>query len=423
MGARMLQTVDRYARRPMSAPTSTRDPAARSVAFAFLGSRLLVWVVGAVSFRSFALAGDAPRNGGDVTRAWGALGDTLAAPAVRWDASWYLDIARHGYRREAIEPAFFPLYSVLVRGLGEITRSEILAAVAISLAAFAVSLVLLHRLTTLELGADVAGRTVVLLAFFPTALFFSAVYTEALFLLLELGAFYAARRGRWAWAGALGALGSATRNTGWLLAPVLLVLYLYGPRGDREPDVPGATGLRPRYALRRDVLWIAVVPAGLFAYLAYMQIHFGDWLAPYHAQDYFHRTFDGPFSALWQGGEKAWDGVRDILGGDGPFGPAVRKIAQFLVVCGALGACVGVLRRLPAAYGAYAVISIVPVLSFPYPPGPLASSLRYLVVVFPLFMWLGMRLTDRRAYIAVVAGFAVMLAYCAGMFSTWHFVA
>ena len=184
---------------------------------------------------------------------------------------------------------------------------------------------------------------------------------------------------------------------------MLLVLYLYGPRGDREPDVPGASGLRPRYALRRDVLWIAVVPVGLFAYLAYMQIHFGDWLAPYHAaQDYFHRNFDGPFSALWQGGEKAWDGVRDILGGDGPFGPAARKIALFLVACGALGACVGVIRRLPAAYGAFALISIVPALSFPYPPGPLASSLRYLVVVFPLFMWLGLRLTDRRAYIATV---------------------
>ena len=69
------------------------------------------------------------------------------------------------------------------------------------------------------------------------------------------------------------------------------------------------------------------------------------------------------------------------------------------------------------------MISIVPALSFPYPPGPLASSLRYLVVVFPLFMWLGSRLTDRRAYFATVAAFAVMLAYCAAMFSTWHFVA
>jgi hypothetical protein len=401
----------------MSATTSTRDPAARSVAFAFVGSRLLVWLTGAVCFRLFP-----PASGGDVTRL-GAVGNTLAAPAVRWDAHWYLDIAAHNYRRENIEPAFFPFYSVLIRALGTVVRSDIFAAVVISLAAFAVALVLLHRLTTLELGAAVADRAVVLLAFFPTALFFSAVYTEALFLALELGAFYAARRGRWAWAGALGAIGSATRNTGWLLAPVLLVLYLYGPRADREPDVPEASGVRPRYVLRGDVAWIALVPVGLLAFLAYMQIHFGDWLAPYHAQHYFQRTFDGPFSALWQGGQKAWDGIRDILGGHGPFGPAVRKIAQFLVVCGALGACVGVIRRLPAAYGVYALISIVPVLSFPYPPGPLASSLRYLVVIFPLFMWLGRRLSDRRLYVAAVAGFAVMLAYCAGMFATWHFVA
>ena len=418
----------------MSATTSPRDPARakargrgpalRPVTFAFLGSRLLVFVVGAVSFRAFELSGGAPDASKDIGRNLGRVGDALAAPAVRWDSTWYLDIARHGYRREAIEPAFFPFYSVLVRGLGELTTSTIVGAVAVSLAAFLVALIVLHRLTTLELGAAVADRTVVLLAFFPTALFFSAVYTEALFLALELGAFYAARRGRWAWAGVLGAVGSATRNTGWLLAPVLIVLYLYGPRGDREaPDRPEARGLRPRYALRPDVLWLALVPLGLLVYLAYMQLHFDDFLAPYHAQDYFQRTFDGPLSALWQGGEKAWDGLTGILDGSAAFGPAVRKIGQFLIVCGALAASVGVVRRLPAAYGLYTALSIVPVLSFPYPPGPLASSLRYLVVIFPLFMWLGMRLTDRRLYAVTVFVFALGLAYCAGMFATWHFVA
>lgn len=401
----------------------------RSVAFAFLGSRLLVWVAGAVSFRAFALSGDAPPQGGAVTGS--ALGDTLAAPAVRWDAHWYLDVAEHGYQREAIESAFFPLYSVLIHGVSWVVRSEIAAAIAISLAAFAVALVLLHRLTELELGPEAAGRTMVLLAFFPTALFFSAVYTEALFLALELGAFYAARRGHWALAGVLGALGSATRNTGWLLAPVLLVLYLYGPREDtapraETPPTPGrswAARIRPRHPLRPDALWIALVPLGLVAYLAYMQGHFGDWLAPYHAQEYFQRSFEGPFSALWQGGEKAWEGLTGILDGSAAFGVAVRKIAQFVVVCGALVACVGVLRRLPAAYGLYAAISIVPVLSFPYPPGPLASSLRYLVVIFPLFMWLGLVLRDRRLYVATVVVFALGLVYSAGMFSTWHFVA
>ncbi|HVE68078.1 MAG TPA: mannosyltransferase family protein [Solirubrobacteraceae bacterium] len=396
----------------------------RSVAFAFLGSRLLVWVAGAVSFHVLALAND---RAGDVVAGGGTVGDTLAAPAARWDAGWYLDIAGHGYRREAIEPAFFPLYSILIRGLSEVVRSEVVAGVAISLAGFAVALVLLQRLTELELGPETAARTVVLLAFFPTALFFSAVYTEALFLALELGAFYAARRGHWAWAGVLGALGSATRNTGWLLAPVLLILYLYGPRSDAEtPPTPGRSWIariRPRHPLRPDVLWIALVPLGLVAYLAYMQVHFGDWLAPYHAQEYFQRTFDGPFSALWQGGEKAWDGLTGILDGSAAFGPALRKIAQFVVVCGALAAAVGVLRRLPAAYGAYTVLAIVPVLSFPYPPGPLASSLRYLVVIFPLFMWLGLVLRDPRAHAATVVVFALGLVYCAAMFATGHFVA
>jgi hypothetical protein len=120
---------------------------------------------------------------------------------------------------------------------------------------------------------------------------------------------------------------------------------------------------------------------------------------------------------------KAWHGLTGILGGGAAFGPAVRKLGQFAVVTGSLVATVGVLRRLPAAYGVYTLVSIVPVLSFPYPPGPLASSLRYLVVVFPLFMWLGMVLRDRRAYALTVVVFAAMLAYSAGMFATWHFVA
>jgi hypothetical protein len=45
------------------------------------------------------------------------------------------------------------------------------------------------------------------------------------------------------------------------------------------------------------------------------------------------------------------------------------------------------------------------------------------VVIFPLFMWLALVLRDRRAYVATVVAFALGLAYCAGMFSTWHFVA
>ena len=395
-----------------------RAPALR----ALVASRLFVWVVGVTAFLAFPLSADKRFDHGGLTQSFGDVGNALVAPAVRWDSNWYVDLATHGYRHEAVEPAFFPLYPLAVRGLGELTTSVIAAGILISAGSFFVALVLLGRLTELELGAEAGRRAIMLLAFFPAALFFSALYTEALFLALELGAFYAARRGRWAWAGVLGGLGSATRNTGVLLVLALAVLYLYGPREDRPRDAPDATGLRPRYRLRPDALWLGLVPLGLAAYLIYMQAHFGDWLAPLHAQEHFHRSFDGPLSALWLGLRKAVDGAGQIFNGD-PIGPPARKIAQFLVAAGAIVATGGVLRRLPAAYGVYAVVAIVAILSFPYPPGPLASSARYIAAIFPLFMWLAWRLSDRRAYVVVLVAFAAMLAYSAAMFATWHFVA
>jgi hypothetical protein len=400
-----------------------RAPWVRQALVALLASRALVWAAGVFAYLSLELSSERRFDHAGLTESFGEAGNALAAPAVRWDSNWYVDIAQFGYRHEHVEPAFFPLYPLLMRGLGEVVGSVVVAGLLVSFASFLAALVLLGRLTTLELGRPAAARAVVLAAVFPAALFFSAVYTEALFLALELGAFYAARQGRWGWAGALGALGAATRNTGALLAPVLAVMYLYGPRSDRQPDHPDAGGLRPRYELRPDVLWIALVPAGLGAYLAYMGAHFGDWLAPLHAQEHFERSFKGPLSALWLGAEKAWEETTGILDGSAGLGPAARKIAQFVVACGALVATVGVLRRLPAAYGAYALVSIVAVLSFPYPPGPLASSVRYFAVIFPLFMWLGLRLSDRRLYALFVVGFAAMLAYSAARFATWHFVA
>jgi len=394
----------------------------RDGAVALLASRALVWACGISAFLVAGVGADARYDHGGLTKSFGAVGNALAAPAVRWDSNWYVDIAHHGYANGAVEPAFFPLYPLLMRAVGVVTGSVVLAGVLISFAAFAVALTLLHRLTALELGADAARRTVVLLAFFPTALFFSAVYTEALFLALELGAFYAARRGRWAWAGALGALGAATRNTGSLLAVALLFLYLYGPREDREP-LPRRAGLRPRYALGPDIAWIGLVPLGLAAYLAYLGVHLHDALATFHAtHDYFHRSFDGPLSGLWEGAAKAYHATGALLAGNGD-AASLRKIALFVVAMGVVSAAVGVIRRLPSVYGVYTVVSLLPVLSFPYPPGPLASSLRYVAVVFPLFMWLGLRLSDRRAYALTVAVFTIGLAYSAGMFATWHFVA
>ena len=128
----------------------------------------------------------------------------------------------------------------------------IAAGVLISMCAFALALYGIHRLTTLELArgrrllgarsgrADVARLAVFVTAFSPMAFFFSAVYTDALYMALSVGLFWSARTGRWAWVGVLGALAAATRSTGLMLLVPALIIYLYGPREDRAPDRAGA---------------------------------------------------------------------------------------------------------------------------------------------------------------------------------------
>src|SRR4051812_5710447 len=202
-------------------------------------SRALVWAAAMLAVLRFGVE-QTIHAPADVTR-FGWAGTLLTAPASAWDAGHYVAIADRGYD-ELIRAAFFPLYPVLARVAGWPLGSPLLGGIAVSLAAFGVALYLLHRLVALEVGERYARPAVAVFALFPTAFFFSAIYTEPLFLALPAGAFYAAGRGGGARAGLGGAPAAATRNTGVLPVPPLLLMPAAG---------------------RRDRLWIAAIPVGL----------------------------------------------------------------------------------------------------------------------------------------------------------------
>jgi hypothetical protein len=437
-----------------------RATAVRDSWRALWSSRLLVWGVAVATLATYGFGPVRHAfNPPGLTRGFGWLGDLLAAPAARWDSSWYLVIAHYGYRPDlgpftASRDAFFPLYPLGIRGLGWLGLPLIAAGVLISLLALSLALYGIHRLTTLELATlarrrplapgpaaggladvDVARLAVVLTAFAPMAFFLSAVYSEALYLALSVGLFYAARRGRFALAGLLAALAGATRSTGIVLLLPALVLYLYGPREDRPPDRPTARGLSPRYRLRRDALWLALAPVGLLLYLAYLALAGGDALAPFHAQDVWGRHFAGPYLGIWDGLQAAFQGARQLLslqqahvyfatGGEGPFVAAGHNLLLFAFLAAALAATAGVLRRLPAAYGAYVIAALALPLSYPVTAQPLMSLPRFLLVLFPLNIWLALWLGERpRLRRPAVAGSVLLMAFFLAQFATWHWVA
>jgi hypothetical protein len=437
---------------------------------------VIAWGAGIIAVATFGFGPTRTAlNPAGVTRGFGWLGDVLAAPVARWDSSWYLVIARYGYRPDlapftSARSAYFPVYPLSIRAVSWLGVPFVLCGVLVSFAAFGLALYGIHRLTSLELAhstqrlssrlGDVPRLAVIVMAFSPMAFFFSAVYSESLYLALSVALFWSARQGRWAWVGVCGALAGATRSTGLVLAVPALVLYLYGPREDRPPDRPtpsadrlgvsAADGLRaavgarayrlalavrPRYRLRRELLWLALLPAGVALYAGWLALAGGDALGPFHAEQAWSRQLVGPVVGVWDGLRAGFDGARQlfsfqrthvyfpIAAGD-PFIVASHNLLNVAFLLVAVPAFVGVLRRLPLAYGAYALAAIAVPLSYPVKPQPLMSIPRYLIVLFPLAIWLAAWLAERpRVQRPAFALSVLAMVFFAAQFATWHWVA
>jgi hypothetical protein len=353
----------------------------------------------------------------------------VLAPAARWDSVWYLEIAHFGYFSRAAS-TFFPLYPLLLRLGGGAFGSELILGTLISLASMTVALYVLYRLTSLELGDDAARVTVLLLAFFPTALFLSAVYTESLFLMLSVGAVYAARRDRWCLASVLAALAGATHVNGVLLAIPLLIMYLYGPR-DAPPALRPADWWHPRFRLCRSSLWLLLTPAGLAGYMAYLWVAHGAPLAPFQVQQsIWQHQFVGPFGAIVTLLVRLPGDLTAVLGSHGmriagdPISWNAHALIDVPFLAFAFAGLVFSWRRVSPALFAYGVVYLGYALSDPTRMEAIQGFSRYVLLAFPLFMgwgaWLAERKPARRT--AYVTSAALLLAF-SGLWGIWAWVA
>lgn len=389
-----------------------------------LSSRVAVLLVAIFAALSFgpASGGLARENADkfDTPALTHAIADPVLAPLARWDSVWYLTIADSGYGGSPARAAFFPLYPLLIRSVGTVfggSHAALLAAAfLVSVAAFIAALVLLYRLTELELGRRLARPTLLLLAVFPAAVYFGAPYSESLFLLLAVGAFYAARTDHWAWAGACAGLASATRSAGLLLLLPLVLIWW---------------GTRPRRAA--NAAWLLLAPLGIVAYAVWLGLAEGDALRFLDMQEAWSRHLAVPLAGAWDGLTAAVDGVRQLASGSrtpvyfdkaagDPFRIAAINVMLFATLVFAVIACVGVFRRLPRAYGTWVAASLVLPLTLPVTPQPLMSLPRFVSVLFPVFMWLAVVCEERRVTDLVVAGSAVGLGLFTAQYASWHWI-
>lgn len=224
-----------------------------------LGSRVAVLAAGYLAVVLYGYHLEPPKYRLHANEVWNL-------PA-RWDAGWYLGIARRGYqwhpgltaRQQSV--AFFPAFPALMRVAGEVLtlpahvlrRPDLFGngntrvtwgGVLINVGAFALAVRRLSELGTLVAGSPgVAFRACVLVAAWPFALFFSAAYSEGLFLLAAVSSALALIRDRPIRALLWGMLAGLARSNGWAVAGTLAALAIWnGGQRRRWPALLAAPG-------------------------------------------------------------------------------------------------------------------------------------------------------------------------------------
>ena len=237
---------------------------------------------------------------------------------ANFDGVHYVTIARGGYGY--LQQAFFPFYPKVI-GFGQkFLRSYIVSGLFISNIFFILSMLLLAKILALEkINQEGIKKTLLFLFFFPTAFFFTSVYTESLFLFLVLASFYFARQGKFGRAGLIAGLASYTRLAGVFLLPALLTEYYQqaSRRGMKERLFalkkriahPKKNHffhlLKSRIIHTRHLVHIALSSWGLIVYMNYLNKTQGDPLYFVRVQPGFgaQRSVDKlilPYQVFWR---------------------------------------------------------------------------------------------------------------------------
>jgi hypothetical protein len=373
-----------------------RFPAAPTVLPVVLGTRAMVLVVGLLAVKVIGF----PHAFDYAQQIW--PNDFINLP-YRWDTAWYAGIAIEGYSWDPnpkIEQpiVFFPAFPMLMRLVATLllvkssTVAVVWSGVVIAWVAFAFASIYVYKLTRDQFGEEIASAAVLLLTAYPCAIYFSTAYSESLFLLVNVAAFYHFRRVE-LWPAALfGLVSGFCRPNGCLLSVMLTLVWLLGEWA------PGITRERLKLNVRDAVraLATAATPGiGLLIYTAFIWHLTGDPLA-------------------WLNRQEAWH--RDVHLGD-PRLILQFKNAMHWIDAAALFLVIGSLWPIAKRLGYAAAFFVGASTLLPFLNGGLLSIGRFTSIAFPLFIWLALALPSRRQSM-VVTMFAMMEGLVACAFFT-----
>lgn len=324
----------------------------------------------------------------------------LVEKFLKWDAHWYTYVAQEGYNEISI--VFFPMLLFLIERAAPLFNYDYGLAGFIICNAFSLaSFILMYLVFQLDFSKTVSDRALLAYSVMPTSLYLNSIYTEPVFITFSLACIYCVRQRHWWSAGLFAAMTALTRNIGVFL--MLLMLYELGEK------------LKWHFTLKQfrlSFLAVFLPPLAFLGYAAYNYRFFGDPLAFVNAQKAWGRTFSPPWVNIWQCGEKILQE------------PQIGLVLDFLLVL--LTLCALLMLTFHKKYDipkSYILIGwcwfLIPLCSTT-PWMPLYSMSRFVLVIFPLYLWLAQ--LPRYAYLAYLGAGSIGLVVCIILFTNWYWI-
>jgi len=312
----------------------------------------------------------------------------------RFDANWYLKIAERGYDGADSSTVYFPIYPFFIHVLSYLIPT-VFAATVISNLALLGSLVLMYRLFLRFADESSVRRSLVYLLIFPSAFFLTAVYTESLFLFFTLFFFDFASRRNWIWAAIWGTFAALTRLQGVLLFIPLAYMFWRDYRG---------YPLRTVFSRAMPLLLIPLASLcfELYSNFTLLNIYGDTWRARF--------VFPG---------ETIWVAISLIFSGGG----SSVDVLNLLTTLGVIVSIFFIWKKLPFEYTLYSMLMVIAPIVRLTDAQPLVSMMRYTLLIFPLFLLLGLWGKNHWVNRAIMYVSFLLQLFLSAQFVLWGWVA
>lgn len=311
--------------------------------------------------------------------------------AISGDSPHYLYLAEHGYTaigEKANLIVFYPLYPFLMKIFNVVFRNYFVSGIVVSNLAFALAACMFYELLRLDFDNEHSISGLVLMIVAPFSMFYSAIFTESVFVLCTVLCLYFMRTKKTLWMAIFGFLACLSRTQGVILFVCALI--------------PVASDLIKKKKFNiKELIGAFIIPLGFLIYLLMNKVLFDNWFqylefqaAPpwYNTAQWFGKTLSYSYDM-----GLAYPGLSKFI-----YWP---QLALFFI--GTLAIFFGIYKKVRTEYLVYLGAYIFTC----YTHGWLISGSRYMCACLPLYIIFASTKNKYVRYSFIVISIVLCLCY------------